>query len=115
LNPGGCCYITTPNIYSFHGLLGGPALTLLKNRKLGYLGYENCYSPGFLANLMEKSGFVDIEYGVLQTGELFGTFYQLIPFLGAPFYRFLRKASYFLESRQSVFGFMSYSIGYRRK
>lgn len=111
--PNGGCYITTPNIFSFHSLIGRPVLNILKSRRLGYLGYEDSYTPASLARMMKQAGFVNISYGVIPTGELFGTFYQIIPLIGKLLYRFLRKVSYFIESRQSTVGFISYAIGYR--
>ena len=115
LCPGGSCYITTPNIFSFHGLIGYPTLSLLKNRKLGYLGYEDSYAPTSLAKFMKESGFIGIESGIVPTGELFGTFYKSIPFVGKSIHKLLSKVAYFIESKQSTLGFISYAVGYKRE
>ncbi len=111
MRPGGNCLITTPNTFSFHGAIGYRLLTLLKSHRLGYLGYEDTYTPKALGRMMKNQGFTQVESGILPTEFLFGVFYNAIPIVGRFLQRVLGKISYAIESRQSTIGFMSYAIG----
>jgi SAM-dependent methyltransferase len=111
LRPGGRCFISTPNTWSFHGAIGYKILTLLKNRKLGYIGYEDTYTPKSLARMMESAGFTEVESGLLPSPYLFGVFYAAIPWIGGRLQNLLGRISYMIESRQGIIGFMSYALG----
>lgn len=111
LHPGGRCFLTTPNTFSFHGAIGYKILALLKNRRLGYLGYEDTYTPKALARIMKNAGFIDVESGLLPTPFLFGVFYAVIPIVGRRLQDLLGRISYLIESRQRTIGFMSYALG----
>jgi SAM-dependent methyltransferase len=115
LCPGGRCFITTPNTFSFHGAFGYKVLTLLKNRRLGYLGYEDTYTPKSLERMMKNVGFTEIKSGILPTPFLFGVFYVAIPLIGRQLQKLLGRISYLIESRQKVIGFMSYALGHKSK
>lgn len=111
LKKGGTCFITTPNTYSFHGLIGLPILNLLKRPEIGYRGWETTYTPKELSKIMAGAGFDNIECGILPTGELLGSFYPLIPVVNEHIYSLSKKISYFIEKRQSIVGLESYACG----
>ncbi len=107
----GRCFVTTPNTFSFHGAIGYKILALMKNRRLGYLGYEDTYTPKALARMMREAGFTGVESGIVPTEFLFGVFYANIPMIGRRLQNLLGKISYLIESRQAILGFMSYAVG----
>ncbi|MFA5156199.1 MAG: class I SAM-dependent methyltransferase [Candidatus Omnitrophota bacterium] len=115
LKPSGACLITTPNPFSFHRLIGRHILNITKSRKLGYVGYENAFTPAGLTRLLKDSGFTKTENGILSDGmgTLFGVFWPGIPVIGKGLHRLFSKIAAFIENRQNVVGGGSYAIGYK--
>lgn len=112
---GGRCLVTTPNTNSFHGVIGNSVRKALRRNDLGYLGYEDSYTPVQLASMMRRAGFRNVDYGTIPTGLLLGGFYAFIPAIGKYAMRCASTLSYFIERRQSTWGFQSYSTGVKRK
>lgn len=106
LRPSGKVLITVPNKWSFHSI-SRPLLRLIKKWQLGY---EKSFSPSELAKEVNKAGFEVIEKGVIPSGELFGLWPLLIPFIGKFLFKLIEKISYFIEKRQEVIGFIAYVI-----
>ncbi|MBI4217164.1 MAG: class I SAM-dependent methyltransferase [Chloroflexi bacterium] len=107
LRPGGRCLVTVPNIYS---------MKLISNfilKTLGKLPFEreDLYSPSKLSCGMQKAGFVDRGHGVLPSGYMLGSSPLLLPIIGDWLFGVFYRTSYFIESRQSRLGFLSYCIG----
>ena len=102
LKQGGFGIVTTPNLYSLHTITR-PIAKIIGRWDIGY---EKSFSPDSLRLLAIDSGFRVVEYGVLLSGELFGTFLNKLPLIG----NFFLNLSYFLEKRQKTFGFISYIV-----
>ena len=115
LADGGKCFVTTPNTNSFHGVVGNSLRKALRRKDLGYLGYEDSYTPLQLSTMMKKAGFRNVDYGTIPTGLLLGGFYAFIPAIGKYAMRCVSAMSYFIERRQSTWGFQSYSMGLKSK
>lgn len=111
---GGYCFMTTPNLFSFHGLIGNRVSKLTKNYKFGYVGMEKYFTPRQLGEMMAEAGFTVEKTGLVPTTFLFGVFYPAIPVVGRPLRRLLGRASFWIESHQSTVGFMSYALGVKR-
>lgn len=116
LKPGGACLITTPNPFSFHRIIGRHILNITKSQKLGYVGYEDAYTPRQLRDLLLDCGFKQVRYGILQRGFgcIFGCFWWGIPFIGKKMYVFLEKIAFFIQRKQNTFGGGSFAIGYKK-
>lgn len=117
LNRGGLCLITTPNPYSFHRLFGRHLLKLTKSRKLGFVGYEDAYTPKQLADMLRVAGFQKVDYGVLNSGMgyLFGDFWPAIPVVGKFIFKALLKLTNFIEAKQNLIGGGSFAVGVKVK
>lgn len=115
LKPGGACLVTTPNPFNFHRLIGRHILNITRSKKLGYVGHEDAYTPRQLGRLFEKCGFSRIRYGVLSHGFgcIFSCFWNDIPLIGKPLYKFLDKIAFFIQKYQNTAGGASYVIGYK--
>lgn len=115
LKPGGACLITTPNPYSFHRLVGRHILNITKSKRLGYVGYEDAYTPRQLMQLLEKCGFQKLRCGILPRGFgcIFGSFWWGIPGIGKKLYSFLEKIAFKMQGGQDTFGGGSFAIGYK--
>ncbi len=113
LRPGGACLVTAPNPFTFHRLIGRHVLNITKSARLGYVGYEDNYTPRALAEMLKELGFQEVTCGILEQGLLFGMFWPSIPVVGKALYYLLQKASFFIERRQSLIGTGSYAIGYK--
>lgn len=100
--PGGIGIITVPNVYCLQTFTR-PLLQILGKWDIGY---EKSFSPKSLRKIVLNVGFDIMENGILPTGELFGSFLSYIPFIGQIF----RKISYFIESRQSIFGLFLFVV-----
>ena len=113
----GSCLVTTPNPFSFHQLIGRHILSIIKNYKFGYAGYEKAFTPRKLALLLKETNFININSGILSEGEgtLFGVFWLIIPIFGKIINRFLTKIAHCIEKNQNVIGGGSYAIGYKEK
>lgn len=92
--------ISVPNIYSVHAITR-PLAQLVG---IWNLGYARSFSPKQLKIMAEECGFKVLNYGVVPSGVMFGSTLTIAPFFG----KFLQKLSYFIESRQKLFGFISY-------
>ena len=112
LKPGGICFITTPNPFCFHRLIGRHILNITKSSKLGYVGYEDAYTPKQLCVMLTDSGFKCIDSGILTggMGSLFGIFWPMIPLIGKPIFNFFLKLGHFIETRQKVVGAGSFAV-----
>ncbi len=115
LKPGGACLVTTPNPFSFHRLIGRYLLNITKSYKLGYIGYEKAFTPKGLSVILSKSGFMNIESGILSDGmgTLFGVFWPAIPLVGKGLHKFFTRLAAYIEKKQNVIGGGSYAIGYK--
>lgn len=113
LKDGGRVLVTTPNLYCFHGLIGRHVLNLTKSRKLGYVGYEDQYTPKKLVRLFDRTDFRVEESGLFQTGLVFGTFWQLIPIIGKPVFEVLGKFGNYFEKHTSLIGAACYVLGFK--
>lgn len=111
LKKGGKCFITVPNVYSARTFLTRPILSILKNPKLGYQGYEKSFTPQKLARMIEKAGFKKIKCGILPDGSFLGEFYKFIPTIGPKIFSLTQKISFWIESKQSIFGHTAFCIG----
>jgi len=111
LRSGGSCLVTVPNSFSFHRFVK-PILNLMRRQDLGYVGYENFYTPAKLANMMVLAGFDPVNYGLIPGTHLFGKFYRYVPFFGKYLLQIFEKLSYWIESRQQIVGSVSYAIGH---
>lgn len=117
LRPGGACLITTPNPYNLHWFIGRHILNLTKSKWLGYVGYEDAYTPKQLEGLLKKCNFSNIKYGILPRGFgcIFGSFWWGLPLIGKPLYNFLEKIAFFIQKGQNIFGGGSFAIGYKEE
>lgn len=97
---GGEGLISVPNLYSIHTITR-PLARLLNRWEIGY---EKSFSPKRLKDLVEKSGFKVIHFGVIPSGEMFGCTLNNIPLFG----RLFNKLSYLIERHQKILGFISY-------
>jgi 2-polyprenyl-3-methyl-5-hydroxy-6-metoxy-1,4-benzoquinol methylase len=102
IKPNGYAIISVPNWFCVHPL----TRAILKLIGKWNLGYEKSISPSGLARLTRSVGFTVIEYGVLPSGEMFGSFLNSLYPLG----RYLRRLSYFIEWHNRCFGFISYVV-----
>lgn len=107
VKPGGVGVITVPNVYCVQTF----TRPLLQRLGKWDIGYEKSFSPKSLREIVLSVGFDIIEDGILPTGELFGSFLSYIPFVGKIF----RRISYFIESRQSIFGFFLFVVVRKKK
>jgi len=116
LKPEGVCLVTTPNPFSFHRLIGRHILNITKSRKLGYVGYENAFTPRQLAQKLKNVGFPKVEYGILSNGmgHLLGEFWPAMPMIGKHIFNLSLKVAHFIEARQNTIGGGSFAIGYKR-
>lgn len=102
LIPGGRLLLTTPNVWCMH------SVTRLILQAVGKwnLGLERSFSPRRLSRYVQRAGFRVVQYGVLESGTLFGDFLTVrVPIL--------ERTSRLIERRQSTFSFVSYVIGER--
>ncbi|MCX5715155.1 MAG: methyltransferase domain-containing protein [Candidatus Omnitrophica bacterium] len=102
IKPNGYAIISVPNWLCVHPL----TRVILKLTGNWNLGYEKSISPRGLARLVRSVGFTVIEYGILPSGEMFGSFLNSLPFIG----RCFKVLSYFIERRNRHFGFISYAV-----
>lgn len=99
LKPGGRALITTPNVWSMH------TITRPLSQAFGSwtVGFERSISPRGLCRYAENAGLHVDEYGVLTTGQLFGSaLSSRVPGLVSLSRR--------IESRQKRLGFLSFCI-----
>ena len=107
LKPGGKALITTPNIYCTHTFMR-PFLQWIGK---WHLGYEDSYSPQQLRMLLEDTDYSVDSFGIMPSGEIFGTAPRYIPLIGPIIYSSLRRISFSIEKKTNIFGFWSYAIG----
>lgn len=100
LRPNGRLLVTTPNKFAMHSLTR-PILQATGNWTVGFERSLTCKQ---LRNHVIHAGLEAEEYGVLDTGQLFGA--VLTKRIKA-----LEAWSHWIESRQKLFGFISYCIG----
>jgi hypothetical protein len=74
------------------------------------VGYEKSYSQMALRKTIEASGFAISECGIMPGEEFFGCWPRYFPFIGEYLYKGFRKLSFYLESRQGIFGFWLYAV-----
>jgi hypothetical protein len=90
-------------------------LNFTKSQKLGYVGYEDAYTPQQLKNMLEKCGFEKTRCGILPRGFgcIFGSFWWGIPIIGRRLYILLEKIAFSIQKGQNTFGGGSFAIGYK--
>lgn len=110
LKPGGKIFLSVPNLYSFHTITR-PLAKLLGRWNLGY---ECSYNKKRLGQAVNNSGFDLLEWGIMPGGELFGCGVASLPLIGGKLFGCLSRLSFYLESRQNLFGFWLYGTAQKR-
>lgn len=102
LKSNGRILISVPNVFALHTI----TRPLTKLLGIWKIGYEKSYSRRKIIEEIEEVNFRLIESGILPSGQLFGRILTSIPLFG----RLLTAISYFIETKQSMFGLYIYVI-----